>query len=347
MSEAEEFEPESSLPRVETRTDDIALDTFGTDPEVVPIEDHMKKEDHVRTQVSKEDHMMTQVSLAAIAFDAETQIRAAVSDQVVSEYAERMADGVTFPPVVLFHDGTRHHMADGFHRGLAAKLNGATDISATVKTGTQTDALWYALGANRANGHRLTPADKKHAILLALKTWPKRSANQLAEQIGVAQQRISEVKRQVTESGNLPARVTGKDGRNYPAQRPPRPTPSHSDEQNKRWRRIRTLAVKGRNLEAIADDQDTTASACRVMMQRILKKDAKRFQQQLRVRVRGIPDLPVEMPGVELPDEEKTACLKALQMLRDAIDGRIADLTQSPEPGEQAAESLGAVYRRA
>ena len=79
-------------------------------------------------------------------------------------------------------------------------------------------ALWFALGANRANGHRLTAADKKHAILLALKAWPERSANLVAEQIGCAQQYVSRLKaEQVTTRGNVPDRVTGKDGKSYPA----------------------------------------------------------------------------------------------------------------------------------
>ena len=39
----------------------------------------------------------------------------------------------------------------------------------------QSDALWFALGANKTQGQRLSPADKKHAILLALKAWPDKS----------------------------------------------------------------------------------------------------------------------------------------------------------------------------
>ena len=168
------------------------------------------------------------VSLDAIVFDADTQIRAAISECVVSDYAERMAEGVEFPPVVLFHDGSRSYMADGFHRGLAAKRNGTTDISATVKAGTRTDALWHALGANRANGHRLTPADKKHAIELALRTWPDKSERELATQVGCSKTYVHKLRGQVVTSDHVPTRVTGKDGKSYPARRPvphDRPTP--------------------------------------------------------------------------------------------------------------------------
>lgn len=160
------------------------------------------------------------VRLNEIAFDAGTQVRAEINQDVVAEYAGRQATGETFPPIVLFHDGATYYLADGFHRVMAAHRNEWMSIRADVKAGTKTDALWFALGANKANGQRLTSADKKHAILLALKTWPDRSINQIAEQIGVNQRYASEVKSQVSATTNLPDRVTGKDGKSYPSSRP-------------------------------------------------------------------------------------------------------------------------------
>jgi hypothetical protein len=79
------------------------------------------------------------------------------------------------------------------------------------------DALWFALGANRTNGKNMTPADKKHAIQLALKVWPERSVSQIAEQIGVNRRYADEVRKQVGATTNLPSRVTGRDGKSYPA----------------------------------------------------------------------------------------------------------------------------------
>ena len=51
-----------------------------------------------------------------------------------------------------------------------------------ILTGTREDALWCALGANRAHGQRLTSADKKHAIELALEAWPEQSQSRDAAQ---------------------------------------------------------------------------------------------------------------------------------------------------------------------
>ena len=50
---------------------------------------------------------MKTINIDAIVFDADTQTRADADEQVISDYTERMAEGDTFPPVVLFHDGSQ------------------------------------------------------------------------------------------------------------------------------------------------------------------------------------------------------------------------------------------------
>lgn len=133
------------------------------------------------------------VALSLIAFDAGTQIRAAINEQVVTEYAERMNEGAVFPPVVLFHDGNSYYMGDGFHRAMAAKRNGLTELPCDVKQGTKVDALWFALGANRGHGVPLTQIDKQHAVLIALRTWPDKLHREIAEHVGCSTGLISQV----------------------------------------------------------------------------------------------------------------------------------------------------------
>lgn len=167
---------------------------------------------------------MKQIELAAIAVDASTQIRISLNDVVVKEYAERMLDGVRFPPIVLFHDGTNYHIGDGFHRVLAAQQNGAVTVDADVRNGTHEDALWFALGANREHGRQLTPADRRHAIKIALQTeWSEsKTAEAIAQQLGISHQRVSEVRvalalMDVQSSKSGTSTITRKNGRSYPA----------------------------------------------------------------------------------------------------------------------------------
>ena len=51
------------------------------------------------------------------------------------------------------------------------------------RSASPADALWCALGANRANAERLSAADVRQATGLALAQFPERSNRQLAGQI--------------------------------------------------------------------------------------------------------------------------------------------------------------------
>ena len=172
--------------------------------------------------------------IGQIITDARTQVRAAIDEAIVEEYAEHLRAGGSLPPVTAFRDeASRTYLADGFHRVRAHERAGRTEIDAEIQSGTQEDALWCALGANRAHGHRLTSADKKHAIELALKAWPDRSQTRIAQQIGCSQQYVGKIRGQVTTSCNLPDRTVGEDGKSYPAGRnTPEPTALEDDRED-------------------------------------------------------------------------------------------------------------------
>lgn len=167
------------------------------------------------------------LSLSAIRTDGGTQSRAALSDETVSDYAEAMQLGAEFPPIVVFHDGSAHWLADGFHRVFAAMRNGADSISAIVRQGAREDALWFALGANRENALRPTRGDVRHAVELALKTWPGKTQREIAAQVGCDFGYVSKIKGGLLTSQQLdaPATVTGKDGKVYPTSKPRKEKP--------------------------------------------------------------------------------------------------------------------------
>ena len=111
--------------------------------------------------------------------------------------------------VTVFQDGSTTYLADGFHRLEAHRRAGRREIEAEVQSGTREDALWFALGANGTHGHRLTAADKKHAIELALEAWPERSQRRIAEQIGCTHQ----IRQQGTWAGGNQLPPAGTNGR--------------------------------------------------------------------------------------------------------------------------------------
>jgi hypothetical protein len=181
------------------------------------------------------------LSLDLIRTDGGTQSRAALDDKTVAEYAEAMREGVEFPPVIVFHDGSTHWLADGFHRRFAAERAGLTDIEADVRAGTTNDALWYALGANRTHGLRLSRGDKRHAVELALRTWPDRTQREIAEQVGCDQGYVAKIKADVMTSHNVLPRSTRVDsmGRTQPTRKGRKGVDSNSTEVGTRKRRLR------------------------------------------------------------------------------------------------------------
>ena len=96
--------------------------------------------------------------LDEIIADARTQVRAAIDEAVVDEYVEQLDAGVVFPPVTVFRSEAGTYLGDGFHRVAVHRRAGLPEIAADIRTGNRADALWFALGANRAHGHRLTAA---------------------------------------------------------------------------------------------------------------------------------------------------------------------------------------------
>lgn len=147
-----------------------------------------------------------------------TQTRLKTNDDAVESYADEMMRGTVFPPISVYFDGTTYWLADGFHRFLARKRNGATTISAEVQPGGRTEALRHALGANATNGVYRTNGDKRNAVEIALEEWPEQANTVLAELCKVSVELVRTCRQQMQKAGRIPEviTVTGRDGRSYP-----------------------------------------------------------------------------------------------------------------------------------
>lgn len=125
--------------------------------------------------------------------DLSLQTRSGTDAETINNYAEAMADGVQFPEVTVFTDGTHYWLADGFHRVMAAKQNGKATISADVRKGTEDDAVLFGGTANNKQGKRPTRADVQHFLQMV---WDRREAifggtptgGNMAEKCGVSTQ---------------------------------------------------------------------------------------------------------------------------------------------------------------
>jgi hypothetical protein len=141
------------------------------------------------------------------------QMRVEMNPDVVLEYADDMAAGAVFPPVVVYHDGTDYWLGDGFHRVEAARKLERETIDAEVREGGDRDAILHGIGSNASHGLRRTQADKRRAIerLLHDEDWAKWSDRKIAKFAKVDHKTVAKVRRDLL-GGEFPtpARPNGE-----------------------------------------------------------------------------------------------------------------------------------------
>lgn len=115
--------------------------------------------------------MIVSILIKDIEVDASLQTRVGMSEPVLQEYAALMMEGITFPPVVLFDDGSKKYLVDGFHRLYAAKRVGRDRIQAELHSGSKHAGFLYSLRANATHGLQRSNEDKRHGVLKLLEDF--------------------------------------------------------------------------------------------------------------------------------------------------------------------------------
>ena len=146
------------------------------------------------------------IPLADIA-DGGAQMRVEMKPNVVRDYAEDMANGAIFPPVLVYHDGTDYWLGDGFHRVEAARKLEHETIEAEVLEGDARQAILHGCGSNASHGLRRTQADKRRAVerLVRDNEWSKWSDREIAKAARVDHKTVAAVRRELLggAGGNL------------------------------------------------------------------------------------------------------------------------------------------------
>jgi len=148
--------------------------------------------------------------------DESVQARESLKEKAVNEYAEMMTNENPFPPIIVFANGQRYIVADGFHRVAASKKAGKKHIKAEVRKGSMRDAMFYATGANADHGVRRTNKDKRKAVrtLLLDKKWREQSDSEIAEHCSVTSAFVGKIRNGLTINGlESDTKRVGKDGR--------------------------------------------------------------------------------------------------------------------------------------
>ena len=175
---------------------------------------------------------MKELNISDIRIDGGTQIRKELNLDKVSEYAQLMDDGIEFPPITVFYDGSSTWLGEGFHRLSGERKRGSTTIKANVINGTVEDAILFSLGSNK-HGLNMTAEDYRRSINIMLEhpTWSKWSNAQIAKHIGVSAMTVGRVKKEkaepkqakktyVDKHGNESTMDTSKIGKKKPKDKP-------------------------------------------------------------------------------------------------------------------------------
>lgn len=165
------------------------------------------------------------VPIESIEIDPAVLPRVEQNDVFVGEYAEILRlDQKAMPPPVVFFDGKQNWLADGAKRLAAFKRIGVEQPICDVRKGPRSEAVFYASGANKEHGVRLTNAEKKQAVenCLADKECAMNSDPVIAEQCGVSQSMVFQArakretgitaKKRKTKSGRVVTVAGGRKG---------------------------------------------------------------------------------------------------------------------------------------
>jgi ParB-like chromosome segregation protein Spo0J len=146
------------------------------------------------------------IRVRLLRLDGETQHRVKIHKQAVADYVEALRSGQDLPPVEVVWDRQFYWVVDGHHRVEAHRQLGGklAEIDCIVSRGSQQEAQWLSLGANRTHGIRRTLPDKRNAVLFALKhpEFKSKSDRQIAEQTGVDHKTVGRLRKQT--SGEFP-----------------------------------------------------------------------------------------------------------------------------------------------
>jgi hypothetical protein len=180
------------------------------------------------------------VPLTKIRVDPAAQVRQKALSSVVRTYAlamkEQMKEGTwRFPPIVLFDDGSAWWLGDGRQRCAAAAQAGLSEILAEMRSGSERDALLFAISSNNEHGLPRSRADKHKAValLLADAEWRQWSDCEIARRCQVSQPFVSKLRSGASNNVMGCARKARRDDKVYDIL-PPTPAPAANESDSAR-----------------------------------------------------------------------------------------------------------------
>jgi len=206
-------------------TPEAASDHTDPTPPVKPVATKPKAPPNSTARAPKASPAVRQspqfIDLDNIRVDHDIQSRECLNQETVQQYAEAMASGDSFPPILVIktESDSTTFLVDGFHRVAAARQARLTRLPANTRSGTRRDAVLIAAGSNAEHGLPRTNADKRKAVqaLLQDEEWSMWSDGEISRRCRVSQPFVSKLRRELGDAGTTQSRVRtySRDGRKH------------------------------------------------------------------------------------------------------------------------------------
>jgi hypothetical protein len=234
-------------------------------------------------------------------FDLSAQTRAQIDAGAVGDYAALLKAGQPLDPGLAFKAGDGQPiLACGYHRRLAYKQAGKTEMPVEIREGGHLDAIRAGIEDNRKHcGVRFTQADMRRAVEMLLQEAPEMSDRKVAELVDVTHPTVAKVRADLEARGKIyhvEARI-GRDGHSYSVP-PPKRAPVKNVAQSKQ-----PTATKAASDTTPVHPEDTATDAATAMPEpphTPAKSIADRFTpifDALQVVKNHVYDLGLEHPG--------------------------------------------------
>lgn len=158
------------------------------------------------------------INLTSIVVKSEFQPRVKLDLEVVQDYVERLKDGDTFPPVIVYKVSENNYiLASGFHRFEAHKIIQSKQINAVIREySSDLEVLKEAIESNVRHGARLKNEDKRRSVTLVLKNSEGKNLadNYVAKICGVSNHLVKDIREELFSTSEKSDTVqTYKDGK--------------------------------------------------------------------------------------------------------------------------------------
>ena len=167
---------------------------------------------------------ITDLAITLIEVDPRNSPRDGIDDARVEEFRSILDQ---LPPVLVYCTKPgRYTLAAGFHRLAAHQAEARDTIRAEVRIGTLRDARLAGMLSDLKAAKMLTVEERHRAIEAVAEIRADDSARVIADLCGCSEATVRRIRSGA--SFDAPEKVTGADGKSYPARKPP-PDPTCPD----------------------------------------------------------------------------------------------------------------------